>query len=163
MQRICIVLIAMCLCVLPAGRAHALFAMRISNISDFNLPTWSMGQSNVSASMDICIYTNNLAPLGGYAINISSPGGFFLTNGSGNIPYSLRWDDSGAGNLGSEPGSPLTNGVTLTGQLRGNILDNSCTLLGPNARLNLSITQSSMESALSGTYTGTITLLLTPS
>lgn len=148
---------------LQAASAHALIAMRISNISDFNLGTWSLGNPAISAFIDICVYTSGITPAGGYAITVSSAGGYVLTSGSNQIPYSLRWDDGGAGNLGATSGTQLSNGVKLTGQLHGNfVIDNGCTLTGPNARLNLAITQAAMTAALAGTYTGTITLLLEP-
>ncbi len=141
-----------------AGNAHALLGMRISNISDFNLPEWSPGDPEVNASINICIYTYDILPIGGYAITVSSPGGFKLVNGSSEIPYNLYWKNSTGAGLGTQ----LSNNVKLTGQTGGNILSSTCALTGPNAKLSIKILQSSMNQALGGVHKGEITLLLTP-
>ncbi|MBM3618487.1 MAG: hypothetical protein FJX23_08095 [Alphaproteobacteria bacterium] len=145
-----------------ANNANALLAMRVYSVSDLNLGTWSMGDPAVSAHINLCMYSYDLLPITGYAITVSSVGGYNLKSGPRNIPYSLTWDDGGAGNLGASGGAALTNGVKKTGLLRANILDSTCTLSGPNARLNLKITQAAMTAALAGTYTGIITILVTP-
>ncbi len=139
--------------------------VEISNISDFNLGTWGIGDPAIVAHMDLCIYALVTVPLTSYSITISSPGGYILTSGSHQIPYSLYWDDSGAGNLGSTNGTQLSNNVALTGQMKANILSTSCALgnpSGPNARLTIKITTQDMTNALAGNYTGTITLLVSP-
>lgn len=145
-----------------ANHAHALLAMRVYSVSDLNLGTWSMGDPAVSAHINLCMYSYDLLPITGYAITVTSVGGYNLKSGPRNIPYTLTWDDGGAGNLGASGGAALTNGVKLASRLRANILDSTCTLSGPNARLNLKITQASMSAALAGTYSGTVTILITP-
>lgn len=148
------------LCLHPA-RAHAL-AMQISNLSDLTLPVWSLGDPAPQATMDICIYGLNLPALLNYAITVSSsPSGFNLSNGAQQLPYSLYWSDAGAGSLGSSLGTQLADGVKLTGRSNHNILLANCGG-SPNARLTLKITQAAMTSIPSGTYSGTVTLLLTP-
>lgn len=125
-----------------------------------------MGDGPISSYIDLCIYNNAILPLGGpYAITVSSPGGFYLTASGRQIPYTLSWEDSGVNQLGSEPATPLSSGVKLTGQMNANTLSSTCayTILipaGPNARLYLNIAESDMTTALAGTYNGTITLLL---
>ncbi len=146
----------------PLQSACAAVAMRITNISDFNLGTWSLGLPAPSAHIDICIYSLDVIPPGGYAITATGAGGFTLTSGANTLAYMLHWDDAGIGNLGGALGSELSSGVKLTGQLHGNVLSSTCALTGPNARLTLKITQAAMTAALAGTYTGTVTLLLTP-
>jgi len=138
--------------------------VQVSNLSDFNLPTWSMGDPGINTSIDICVYTLKLLSANDYAVTASSPGGFVLKNGTQQIPYTLYWEDSGVGNLGSSSGTQLTNGVKLGSRQNGNIISSSCSLLpaGPNARLYLKITQADMTAALAGTYTGTVTLMISP-
>lgn len=147
---------------LPDKAGAAVF-YRVSGISDLNLPTWSIGDPGVSASIDICAYTL----LGNYNVTVSSPGGFVLTNGANTIPYTLKWEDSGAGNLGSSGGSAMTNNVALVNRLNANssLFSNDCSTgipTGPTARLYLNITQAAMNAAPAGTYSGTITLLIGP-
>jgi len=145
-----------------APNAYALGVVQISNVSDFNLGSWGIGDPPIAAHIDVCIYALLTLPLTDYTITVSSPGGYVLTNGMQQIPYSLYWEDSGAGSLGSSGGTQLTNGVALTGQMNANILSTSCALgtTGPNARLTLKISTTDMTNALAGTYNGTITLLL---
>lgn len=143
------------------SNAEAFILYRVSNIGDFNLPTWNIGNPAVTASQDLCVYTTLL---GNYSITISSPGGFVLKSGSNQIPYSLKWDSSGAGNLGSG-GTQLSNNVALGSQPNSNILASDCSLgtpAGPTARLTITIAQADMIAALAGTYTGTITLIVGP-
>lgn len=161
------ILVAILLGAMCTGAAKA--SVRITNISDFNLPTWSIGNGPINAYIDLCIYNSAVLPLGGpYAITVSSAGGFKLTSGASQIPYTLKWEDSGVTLLGLNGGSPLLNGVKLTGLMNANTLSETCawTVLipaGANARLYLSITQADMLQALAGTYNGTITLLLSAS
>lgn len=142
------------------GSAIAAILVQISGITNFSLPTWNIGDPAVSASIDVCVSATGLLA-NGYNITISSPGGYKLTSGANNLPYSLYWDDGGIGNLGNTPGTQLTNNVALTGRSNANLLSLLC-ITGPNARLNLKITQADMIAALAGTYTGTITLLIAP-
>lgn len=138
--------------------------VQITNLSDINLPNWSTGDPAVSASADICVYVIKLLSNSDYAITASSPGGFFLNNGPQKIPYTLYWEDSGAGHLGSSGGTQLSNNVKLGSRQNANILSPLCALglIGPNARLYLKITQADMAAALAGTYTGTVTLMISP-
>ncbi len=136
--------------------------IQITNLSDFTLPNWNIGDGDVNASINICIYALGVPSLNTYAVQASSPGGFFLNSGSKQIPYTLAWEDSGGGNLGSNSGTALTNNVKLTGRNNANILSANCALGGNNARLYLKITQASMTSALAGTYTGTVTIVISP-
>ena len=138
-----------------ASQVQAAILMQISSVDDFNLPTWSLGDPAVNATMDLCIYSALSIP-GGYGVTVTSAGGYVLKNGGNSIPYSLSWDDGGVGNLGNSY-TPLTNGVNLSGRARANIVSPVC-LAGPNARLKLTISQSDMNAALAGTYTGTISI-----
>ena len=143
---------------LTAQQAHALTLVQVQGLSDMNLPSWGLGDPAVTAGINFCIY-NTLNP--NYSVNVSSAGGFKLSNGGKFIPYSLSWDDGGAGNLGNTSGIALSNNVTLAGQHNANFVSPIC-LGGPNARLNLKITQADMTAALAGTYTGTITIVISP-
>lgn len=141
--------------------ARALSLMQITGLSDMALPTWSIGNPAPEATMDLCVYA--VLPIAGqYAIRASSPDGFVLKNGTQQIPYTLYWNDGGAGNLGGSLGTQLANNVTLTGQQNANVLSALCLLgvTGPTARLTLRISDAAMTAALAGTYNGTLTLMI---
>ncbi len=144
--------------------AQALDIVQITNISDFDLGNWGIGDPPVNANIDICIYATLTFPVSSYGITVSgNHSGYFLKSGSNQIPFTLTWDDGGAGNLGGG-GTAMTHGVKLANRMNANILAPLCTLgiTGPTARLKLHITQAAMIAAPAGTYTGVITLLLTP-
>jgi len=153
-----------CLCAVPA-KAGIIPAIQISNISDFNLPSWNLGDPAPTAHIDLCLYSLNSLVSGGYNVTATgSNGGFHLVSGPNSIPYSVTWDDSGSGNLGNTAGTQMTSGAALTNQVNANILSVSCALgvTGPNARLNLKIAQADMTAALAGTYSGSITIVVSP-
>lgn len=134
-------------------------SMRISNISDFNLGTWNIGDAAIEQSMDICIYGLNVPALLSYGINItSSPNNYRLQSGARFLPYSLYWKDSV---IGSSVGTQLSHGVTLANQFNLNVLFANCAG-GVNARLTIRISQADMTAAYAGKYDGVITLLLSP-
>lgn len=156
-----IVLAAACAMLSPhSARAN----VQVSGLTDMALPAWKIGDGAVSGHMDMCIGHISLPSTDGYGVTVSSAGGFVLTNGARQIPYTLYWEDSGAGNLGSSVGTQLSNNVKLSGQHNANILSALCVLgtVGANARLTIKITQADMTAALAGTYSGTITILISP-
>ena len=109
--------------------------------------------------MDICIYSSGNNPTGSYAITVSSAGGYVLKKGSNALSYSLSWNDAGAGNL-NDGGTPLTNNSKLSGRRNANTLDPTCITSGANARLNIIINEADLAAAYAGTYTGTLTLMV---
>jgi hypothetical protein len=149
------------LLVTPA-RAGGL-AVEITNLSDLNLGSWGIGDPAITSYIDVCIAATATVPVSGYAVTVTGgSGGFVLTSGSNHIPYTLSWEDSGVGNLGTNNGTALSNGVLLDNQVNAYILPAPFCGTGNNARLHISITQAAMTAALAGTYNGTITLLVSP-
>ncbi len=138
--------------------------VQITGINDFALGNWSLGDPAISTSIDVCVYSTNLSlPLDGYSVTVSSrTGSFVLKNGSNSLPYSLTWDNGGVNNLGASGGSALSQNVKLGGQRKAGLLNALCTagVAGPNARLNLKITQADLNAALYGTYSGTIDITI---
>lgn len=138
--------------------------MQISDNSDITVNNWVIGDPAIQQSMDICIYGLNVPSLTTYAITVSSsPSGYKIANtldATKTIDYTLFWDDGGYGNLGASS-TQMTDGVKLTLRQHPNILLANCGG-GDNARLTMKITQAAMTAARSGTYQGTISLLLTP-
>jgi hypothetical protein len=160
MFRLLAILILTTLLAMPA-RATGL-AVQITNISDLNLGSWSIGDPGISSYIDVCIAATVTVPLGDYAITVTGgSGGYVLTSGSNQIPYTLSWESSGAGNLGTSSGTQLSNGVLLDDQPNAYTLVPFC-INGNNARLHIKITQAAMTAALAGTYSGTIILMVSP-
>ncbi len=147
----------------PAVPAYAGMAVQISGISDLSLGSWGIGDPAVSSYIDVCAAATSTVPAGGYAITATGSSGFTLISGSNHIPYTLAWEDSGAGALGTNSGTQLSSGVFLDGQAAAyTATPTLCLIGGPTARLHIKITQADMTAALAGTYTGTITLMVSP-
>ena len=161
MRSLFILFLLLCM---PITRAHALFdSAQISNLSDVTFPTWNIGDGAVSANIDICIYSIGVLSSTDYGVTISAPGGYVLKDGTRQIPFSLFWEDSGFGNLGSNSGVQLSNNVKLNSRKNPNIFSTSCNSLGsngPTARLYIKITQADMTAALAGNYSNTLTILI---
>ena len=149
------------LAALPGGAAFGLPSVQITNASDIAFSSWGMGDPNASAHIDLCIYAAQTLPAGGYGITASSAGGFVLKN-TGNsalqLPYSVSWDDGGAGNLGATAGNSLNVGGDLSGQINASTALPLCS--GPTARLNVRIAATDLTAALAGTYSGTLSLTI---
>jgi len=133
----------------------------ISQITDFSLPSWSIGDGNINSHIDVCVFSSS-GKSGDYAITVAGSSGYVLTNGSSQIPYALTWDDSGAGSLGQITGTTLNNNLRLSGQVNGNTKSATCSgnNSGPNARLSLKINEADMAAALAGTYSGAVTIIV---
>ena len=150
---------------LAAGpvRAGGLPTIDITNISDIAFASWGIGDPDATAHIDICVYAALTVPLGSYGITAASAGGFVLKNLNNStlqLPYSLAWDDGGVGNLGATAGSALTAGNELTNQVNANSTVQTCT--GPTARLNIKIAATDLTAALAGSYSGALTLTISP-
>lgn len=156
--------VALALSLFPAEKMHAAVLYRVSGISDFTLPAWNITDPAISSYINLCAYTS----LGGtYSVTVTSVGGYVLSSGLHTIAYTLKWEDSGAGNLGSNGGTALTNAVPLTGRQHANtsLASTDCSTgspAGATARLTLNITQAAMTAALAGTYGGTLLILIGP-
>lgn len=166
MRRLFVIITVLCMVCQGANAGLLDPAAQISNLTDFNLGTWGIGDPAISASIDVCVYSVYSTTSGGYTVQASNPDGFVLTKvgGTAQIPYSAYWDDGGAGNLGPGTGTQLTNNSTLTARAHANISSPLCAsgVVGPDARLNIKITQAAMNAALAGTYNGTISILVAP-
>lgn len=149
-----LLLIATIAC-LPLFSAQAAILALITNVTDLTIPNWSLGDPAVNAHIDLCVYSTVTAD---YGVKVNQTGGYNLKNGTASIPYSLSWDDGGVGNLGLSATS-LTNNVRIGNRQRANLVSPVC-LTGPNARLNLDITQAAMQAAMSGSYSASIDIIV---
>jgi hypothetical protein len=137
----------------PALSAQAL----ISGLSDLQLGSWN-GFGDLEGSVEHCVFAR---PGGRYAVaasGIGSGGAFVLQNGPGTLPFQVDYDDGGGW-------SQLDPGVPLAGQ-RGepNLVQFARCLIGlrPPERVRVRILTQDLAAAVAGTYSGSLTLLITP-
>ena len=128
-----------------------------NNLSDITLTPINI-DTDVSGNTTACIYSNQAATPGGYVITATSGtggvGSFLTTDGSNNLSYTATWDDgSGA--------SSLTSGTQLTGQTGADETLIDCGGV-PNATFAVNFVAADMQGVPQGTYTDTVTLLISP-
>ena len=139
---------------------------RITNLSDLTIESWVPGDGDQILTDDICVYSTR--PSGGYTIKATGSGSnsaFTLSGGAEMSPleYQVKWNSGGVGKL-TNTGNTLSPNVT-SGALFNAATDSStCTGTNPGdtARLIVEISSASLDAAKDGTYTGTLTLLVTP-
>jgi hypothetical protein len=113
-----------------------------------------------SNSQSNCVWSNTATK--GYSITATgsgTSGAFTLANGSLTVPYSVQWSASS----GQSSGTALAAGTALSG-LTTTAVNPTCSS-SPNTTSSLIVTISApnLQSMVSATsYTGTLTLLVTP-
>ncbi len=168
---------------LVLGAVFLFGAMSVFSATDGSLGTTSSGVSSLSitkvnsvkitgvediafgsvvaapnkSSFDVCIYSTT----GSYNIRASSANGTgtnFRLHSSGNyIVYDVEWNNAASGTSGTNQDHNVTSS-TLTG---ADSSSQSCGG-GDNARVFVEVDGTSFNSAAIGTYTDTLTLLITP-
>ena len=132
--------------------------------------TYSPG-SDVTMDHDICIYTNlsssesgtyKVVATGNYAADGTAGDAFYLkrTGTATTIPYTVKYNDE----AGTTNNVAMTAGAThaLTGQTGySNVVNTACTS-GQNANYQIIIDEDDILAKFHGTYTGTLTLVVTP-
>ena len=113
-----------------------------------------------SKAQDVCVWSNTATK--GYTITATGSGtasAFTLTNGTGTVPYAVSW----AASSGQTSGSPLVAG-TASSSLVSTATQQTCSS-GPTASASLivGISTTDLGTMTAGSsYTGTLTLLVTP-
>jgi|GEM_PF-4631918 len=156
------VVLAVCMCV---GNAFAADAVRITNLSNVTVSTWIIGDPTVIRTVLVCIYHQDLRT---YGVTATGNGpGFFLNNAANQLAYSVTWNDGGVSNPGGGTTSPMTSGVKLTVRNNARITTDlpaaSTNCNGgasPTAQLTITLTNTNLDAARDGTFTGILTLLL---
>jgi len=139
---------------------------QITDIQDMTLPSWSIGDGDVTLYSNICVYSST----GSYKVTATGSGSgndFTIASDSSTIPYTVTWNSAGAGggldnsgtalNAGAESGD-FQNAATTTADCNGGGAGND------TARVILNITNADMIAAMGSNtpYTGTLTMLITP-
>lgn len=137
---------------------------RISGLSDMVLD-WTDGAGDVVWASDLCIYSTR--GNGSYTItatgSTAAGGAFLLLNGDKSIAYDVVWNDGGKDNLANngvklmpgQPSSMMSNASKTSASCNGSAS-------GPTARLVINISESSLAAASEGSYSESLTLLVTP-
>ncbi|MFO0989289.1 MAG: hypothetical protein U1F37_18320 [Alphaproteobacteria bacterium] len=129
--------------------------VRITNLDDINLGTWS-GSGDMTGSDNVCVWSTtrkyNITATGSGAA-----GAFTLSDGGTNtVAYSVQW----AQTSGASTGTALTSGTALTAQ---NTSTTSTTCSGgSNSTLIVKILDAALQAAPAASYSGTLTLVVAP-
>ena len=136
----------------------------IRSLRDFNFGVWNVGDGTLSDNDNVCIGKNDFfAP---YAVRAAGdgdgldPAAFTLSNGADQIYYNVYWNDAN----GTGGNQQLTPGLVLHGQTGAPFVFflNVIGLCITNANLQIEISDTELQSATGGNYTGTLTLLIIP-
>jgi len=139
---------------------------RISGLADLPLGVWS-GSGSLTANDNICIGRTGQGFFSGpYRIRASGdgepgdPAAFTLSNGAQTLKYNAFFND--AANAGPAR-TQLTAGVTLTGQNSFGLFQafNMFGCIFNNANISVEVPEAELAGG-TGTYSGTLTLLLLP-
>lgn len=137
--------------------------VRISGLSDVAFGSITSFTVDEVQSQSICLYSKS-PPANNYSVTASGsgPGGaFLLTSPSGTLPFEVQWSDTPAQTSGSQ----LAANQALTGQhstAGGGSVDDCSSGPASTASLIVILRSAALGAALSGTYTGTLNLLVSP-
>jgi hypothetical protein len=150
------------LAVLAAPTGARAQQSRVSGLSDVNYGTINsfVDQTN---SQNVCVYSGFQIfiwtfprPYSVTATGSGAGGAFTLASGPRTLPYEVRWADA----ANQTTGTQLTAGVTTAG------FDNSQTSQtcagGENASLIVTVTGTSLQTASAGSYSGVLSITITP-
>lgn len=130
----------------------------INNLSDMVFTSVNP-VSSMTNQENVCVFANSL--LGGtYSITATGSGAgnaFTVSNGVSTVPYTVSW----APTFNAPSGTALTSGVALPGQNTG-ILSSICLLGITNSTLFVNFSTTALQNAAAGTFTGILTLVITP-
>ncbi len=142
-----------------APAAAASNKVRITNLADVAFGTVANLGADAVQSQNVCLFADTLST--GYNITAAGtgPGGAFqLMSGASPMAYEVQWSRS----AGQSSGVALTPNVPLTGQT-SNATQQSCST-GPatTASLIIVLRSAALSSAVAGSYSGSLTLVVGP-
>jgi hypothetical protein len=146
-------------CVSVPDRAQAQ-KMQINNVDDLALGTWS-GVGDLSASDNVCIHSKHTNQTYGITLTGDGAGGAFtLSSGAPTtLPYRVFWNDD----ISLTGRVEVFAGVKLGNQTGGSRFRN-CRFVptGTNANFSVEVSATDLEGVQSGSYSGVLTLFLSP-
>ena len=131
--------------------------VKLSGIEDLNFGNY-IGPGNAVLADPVCVYTN--LSTGEYKITARGSGAsyaFTLTNGSQEIPYTVRWNNS-IGTSGNVALSANTTSSSFTGANTSSVTCSG----GNSANFQVTISQNALLSVKAGSYNGILTLIVEP-
>lgn len=156
-------LLAACSAPFAASPAEAGDVVRISGLSDASFGTITNFAVDAVRSQSVCLHSKS-PPANNYSITATGSGtggAFLLSSGSDTLPYEVQWSDL----ANQSAGTQLVANRPLTGQHSpsGPGSPDDCSS-GPatTASLVVILRSSALNMATSGTYAGTLTLLVAP-
>lgn len=147
---------------LIARPASAASSVRISGLSDVAFGTITNFAADSVQSQSLCLYSKS-PPANNYRVTASGSGAggaFLLGSGSNTLAYELQWSDV----PGQSAGSQLLANQPLTAQhsTASTSVDDCSKGPATTASLIVILRSAAIAAASSGTYTGTLTLLVAP-
>jgi hypothetical protein len=116
--------------------------------------------TTASSAQSNCVWSNTATK--GYSITATgsgTSGAFTLANGALSVPYSVQWSASS----GQSSGTALSTGTALAGLTSTAVNPTCSTSPTTTSSLIVSISAANLQGMVSATsYTGTLTLLVTP-
>lgn len=140
----------------PAAAADK---VRLTNLSDVAFGTVANLTVDAVSAQNVCVYSNSST--NAYhvtAMGTGPGGGFALASGANSLAYQVSWSSSS----GQSAGLLLSPNVPLTGQI-SSATQQTCNS-GPatSASLIITLPAAALSSAIAGTYSGSLTLVVGP-
>ena len=147
---------------LAAAPAQAASSVRISGLSDVAFGSISNFTVDAVSSQSVCLYSKS-PPANNYRITASGSGAggaFLLSSGTATLPFEVQWSAS----AGQSAGTQLLANQPLTAQHSSASTSVDDCSKGPasTASLIIVLRSAAVSAASSGTYSGTLTLLVAP-
>ncbi|MBV1916578.1 MAG: hypothetical protein KUG65_00725 [Sphingomonadaceae bacterium] len=133
--------------------------VRISGLSDVNFGTILNFSVDYTDSQNVCIYSSGIS--GTYHVTATGSGAggaFTLASGSNTLAYEVQWADT----ANQPSGTSLASGVALYGQSASAFFSGCFFGIFPTASLVTVLRASETSAATTGSYAGTLTLLVAP-
>lgn len=128
--------------------------VQVGGLSDVAFGTIGAFGADLVRSQSICAFSGALG--GRYTVTASGSGAggaFTLSNGASMLPYEVQWNTS----AGQSSGSNLSANVPLTGQT---MLLSCPVLQTTNTSLIVILRAADLRAATAGSYSGTLTVIL---
>lgn len=132
--------------------------IKITDVADMTTVNPYVAGTGYDSDDDVCIWTND--PDGQYVVQADGDGAgsaFTITDGTDTIAYTVKWSDT------TTTGG---NQLALTATVENATVQNNASGTYPcpanNANFRVEMTDANILSAQAGTYTGTLTLIVSP-
>ncbi len=127
--------------------------IQISNLEDIALA--DSGSGDFVGNSSACIYRNGTGAYTLTAIGSGASNAYTLSDGSTNsLAYALTYDD-GTG------AQTMSAAAALTGRINADTASKSCAS-GNNGSIDVTVAAADLDAVPAGTYTGTLTLTVSP-